>query len=409
MLPHGITEAFVRAIPKTDLHVHLDGSLRLPTLSELARQEGVKLPSYEDAGLRELVFKDQYANLMEYLQGFGYTVAVMQRPENIERIAYEFALDNLAEGVRYVEVRFGPQLHIHDQFDLREVIASVARGMDRAKAEHNRSPAVADGEDLPFEFGIIVCALRWFNAGMSTYYRQLFRVMEYSRPKRVFAAASLELARAATHLADEEGLPIVGFDLAGAEAGNPSVDHREAFLHAHRHFLRKTVHAGDAYGPDSIFQAITQCHANRIGHGTHLFSPEKIQDPDIADRERYVRQLADYIASQRITIEVNLTSNLQTLPELTSVAQHPLGRMVQEEMSATICTDNRLVSNTSVTREILLALEHLPIDRHQLRNLVIAGFKGSFFPGPYTLKRTYVRQVIDRYEALEQAMLPPTR
>ncbi|MFO1529368.1 MAG: hypothetical protein U1F77_06405 [Kiritimatiellia bacterium] len=199
---------------------------------------------------------------------------------------------------------------------------------------------------------------------------------------------------------------MVGFDLAGAEAGNPAVDHREAFLHAHRNFLRKTVHAGEAYGPESVFQAITQCHANRIGHGTHLFSPGKIQDPDITDRERYVGQLADYIASQRITIEVNLTSNLQTLPEMTSVAQHPLGRMVREEMSATICTDNRLVSNTTVTREILLALEHLPIDRKQLRNLVVAGFKGSFFPGAYTQKRSYVRQVIERYDALEKSMLP---
>jgi adenosine deaminase len=175
----------------------------------------VKLPSYSEAGLREKVFKDQYKDLPDYLQGFAYTCAVMQNAENIERIAYELAQDNLAEGVRYVEVRFGPQLHIHDQFSMEQVVRHRARGMERAQKEHNRTPAVKSGEDLPFHFGIIVCALRFFNEYMSPYYAAIFRSWPMRRPKRVFAAASLELARAAAHLADDLGLPVVGFDLGG--------------------------------------------------------------------------------------------------------------------------------------------------------------------------------------------------
>jgi adenosine deaminase len=309
-------QRFLERIPKTDLHVHLDGSLRLPTLIELARARKVALPSETPEGLRELVFKDTYRDLPDYLSGFAYTVAVMQEPESIERIAAELVEDNLAEGVRYLEVRFAPQLHMREGFPFREVVEAVARGMERAKAAHNRRPEVADGRDLPFEFGIIVCALRWFLPVFSDYYGKLCGVMPYAREKSIFAEASLELARASVREIEEHGLPIVGFDLAGAENGYPADDHRAAFRHAHSNFLRKTVHAGEAYGPESIFQAITECHANRIGHGTHLFAANMIQNPAIRDRQRYVDNLVNYIASQRISIEVNLTSNLQTLPSL---------------------------------------------------------------------------------------------
>ena len=372
---------------------------------ELAREAKVELPSYEEAGLRELVFKDSYQDLPDYLTGFMYTCAVMQSAENVERIAYELAVDNLAENVRYLEVRFGPQLHIHEGFTVKEVLLAVHRGLNRAREEHNRKPEVQSGGDLPFAYGIIVCALRWFNEHMSSYYHDLFHVMEYARAKTVFATASLELARAAVSLRDDEGIPIVGFDLAGAEAGNPAVDHGEAFRYAHRNFIKKTVHAGEAYGPESIFQALTDCHANRIGHGTFLFAEDRIVSPQVKNRERYIEELVNYIASQRISVEVNLTSNLQTLPEMKEVASHPLKQMMEHGLSASICTDNRLISNTSVTRELTLACEHLPIDRKRLRNLVVAGFKGSFYPGSYTEKRQYVRQAINLYESLEREML----
>ena len=132
-----ITPEFIRQIPKTDLHLHLDGSLRLPTLIELARTAKIKLPSYEEAGLRELVFKDTYANLPEYLKGFIFTVGVLQTPENLERVAYELAQDNLAEGVRYIEVRFAPQLHCREGFSIGEVVrAEIGRASCRERVYH---------------------------------------------------------------------------------------------------------------------------------------------------------------------------------------------------------------------------------------------------------------------------------
>jgi adenosine deaminase len=133
-----ITPAFIRRIPKTDLHLHLDGSLRLRTLIELAIQDDVELPSYDEAGLRALVFKDRYANLQEYLAGFAYTCAVMRTVENIERVAYELAVDNIAENVHYLEVRFAPQLHVHDDLTLEDLFRAVTRGLDRAKKDHGR-------------------------------------------------------------------------------------------------------------------------------------------------------------------------------------------------------------------------------------------------------------------------------
>jgi adenosine deaminase len=400
-----ITPEFIRRMPKTDLHVHLDGSLRIPTLIELAKKEGVELPAYDEAGLRELVFKDHYSSLPEYLQGFMYTCAVMQNAANVERIAYELGQDNIEEGVRYVEVRYAPQLHSHEGFSLEEVVRAVAKGMDRAKAEHNHSDAVQKGKDIPFEYGIIVCAMRSFNEFMSDYYKKILSVMSYARKKEVFAVASLEIAQAGVALAQKEGLPVVGFDLAGEEAGYPAGDHRDAFGYDHKNFLRKTVHAGEAYGPESIFQAITDCHANRIGHGTFLFAHEMISNPAIEDPQMYTRLLAEYIASQRIAIEVNLTSNLQTTPSIKSVADHPVRQMIDHNLSVSICTDNRLVSSTTVSREFELLVDAVPLTPQQFRNLVISGFKGSFYPGSYNDKRRYVRQVINRYEALEAELL----
>ena len=395
-----IPEEFIRRIPKTDLHLHLDGSLRIPTLIELAKRQKVKLPSYTEDGLRRLVFKQEFANLPEYLRGFAYTCAVMQDAESLERIAFELAEDNLAEGVRYIEVRYAPQLHINDRLNMEQVVSAVCRGLGSAQKRHDQSKAVRTGTDIPFHFGVIVCALRFIVPQMSPYYRRLFEVMAYASPKQVCAAASMELARAAVDLAHNKDLPVVGFDLAGAEAGYPADDHSAAYQYAHSGFIRKTVHAGEAYGPESIFQAITKCYANRIGHGTWLFAHEMIQNPDITDPVAYTNYLAEYIASQRITIEVCLTSNAQTLPKMRDLSRHPLRQMLDHELSVSICTDNRLVSNTSVTNELRLAIDKLKMTPRELRNVVIAGFKGSFFPGSYREKRHFVRQVIDRYESL---------
>lgn len=394
-----ISPELIRALPKTDLHLHLDGSLREQTLIELARERGVSLPSDTVEGLNELVFRPHYANLAEYLHGFQYTCAVLQDAEALERAAYELAWDNINEGVRYIEVRFAPQLHTHRGFSLKEVLQAVNRGLARAQSEHQNSPAVRENDEPPFYYGIIVCAMRFFTAAFSSWFAHLIDLFQYANQEQVFGLASLELARAAVRIRDEEGIPIVGFDLAGREDGYPASDHQRAYDFAHRSFMQKTVHAGEAYGPESIFQALTDLHADRIGHGYHLFSPE-LCGPDIQDGDAYIRRLVSYIAARRITIEVCITSNLQTMPFLKSAKEHAFGKMLEEKLSASLCTDNRLVSHTTVSREIEIAVEAFDMNLHQLRQTLIYGFKRSFFPGPYVQRRAYVRQIIDYYDRL---------
>lgn len=392
------SDALLRALPKTDLHVHLDGSLRLETLIELARRVGVPLPSETVEGMDALVFKPNYADLREYLQGFAYTTAVMQEAGALEQIAYELAQDNIAEGVCYVEVRFAPQLHMHMGLGFDEVMLAVDRGLARARREHEAGPEVAAGAP-PFRYGIIVCAMRRFDANFSSWYAQLVGLFPHAPKKELYGLASLELARAAVGCRDRLGVPIVGFDLAGEEAGYPAHDHARAFAYAHQHFVKKTVHAGEAYGPESIFDAITELHADRIGHGYHLFSSD-LCGPEVEDPEDYVRRLAAYIADRRITIEVCITSNLQTNPEIGSVERHAFRNMLDARLSATLCTDNRLVSHTTVTRELQLAVETFGMDRSQIRDTIVYGFKRSFYPGSYREKRAYVRQVINAYDQI---------
>lgn len=394
------SEELIRALPKSDLHVHLDGSLRLPTLVELARERDVRLPAESTEGLLELVFKEQYRDLPEYLHGFAYTCSVLTDGEALERTAYELADDCLAEGVRYIEVRFAPQLHVRPGFDVGAVIAAVDRGLDRRRREHEASPAVKEQGEPPFRYGIIACAMRMFTPGFSPYFESLFGVLDQWPVRSVYGVASLSLARSVVEARDRLGLPVVGFDLAGAEAGHPPSDHVEAYQFAHRHFLKKTVHAGEAYGPESIFQAITRLHADRIGHGTHLYASDQVKGDD---PERFVQQLAEYIADQRITIEVCITSNLQTMPHLRRVEDHPFGRMVRDRMSVALCTDNRLVSRTSVSEETRKAIQAFDLTPSELRNVVIHGFKRSFYPGSYREKRSYVRQVIDYYQRVAEA------
>lgn len=392
-------EEFVKKLPKTDLHVHLDGSLREQTLIDIAKEEKVDLPSYTPDGLNEIVFKPSYANLDEYLRGFGLTNKVLQRAEHLDQVAYELAIDNFSEGVRHLEVRFAPQLHMSDELSFSQVMHAVDAGLRRARSEIN----AAIPEDEPeFDYGIIVIAMRFFAPNFSRYYRALSTVHSYSDSTEIIQMASSELARATVQLRDESDVQVVAFDLAGSEYGYPAGDHEEAFAYAHRHFLKKTVHAGEAYGPESIFQAITKLHADRIGHGMRLFNPDHIRDEKITDREKYIEQLVNYIADHRTTIEVCLTSNLQTAPDLTSVADHSLGKMLANKLSVSFCTDNRLVSHTTVTDEIQLALSAFQISPAQLRNIIIYGFKRSFSYKRYPEKREYVRKVINYYERLER-------
>ena len=397
-----ISKEFIEKIPKTDLHLHLDGSLRLSTLIELAKANGVELPAYDEQGLRRLVFKSQYADLPEYLKGFMYTTAVLQTESALERVGYELAQDNQNEGVRYIEVRFAPQLHQNSRMSCIDVMAALNRGLDRAKVQFNTRPEVKSGAEPPFEYGIIACAMRMFDYGFSEYFDTLLNVHAYSERKWIFSLASQELVRAAVEAKATLKLPIVGFDLAGAEAGYPAGDHTQAYALAHKHFLKKTVHAGEAYGPESIFQAITDLHADRLGHAVYLFDADMIKSPEIKDKNAYIANLVQFIADRRITIEVCLTSNLQTNPAIRDLAEHSFKHMRKAKLSATFCTDNRTVSQTTVSAEILKAVQAFSITPRELKNFVIYGFKRSFFPGTYIKKWEYVHQIIEYYEKIEK-------
>jgi len=374
----------------------------------------VKLPSYDVSELRRTIFKTDFANLEEYLQGFIYTTGVMQTADACERVAYEFAEDNFNEGVRYFEVRFAPQLHCSvddkDNFGIREVLKAVDRGLRRSRDEFNQR-LIAEQEagrcpgEPPYEYGIIVCALRMFFKGMSRYYDALYALHPDEGPDEITSMASVVLVQGAEKARDLDGLPIVGVDIAGAERGNEAVVHQKAFDLAHQLFFHKTVHAGEGFGPESIGQAVKHLHAERIGHGFHIFSKEEVSGKNHTDAARYVDNLVRWISDLRITMEVALTSNVNTMPWLTGedgfiVEKFAFKKMVESKLSVTLCTDNRLVSNTTTIRELHLAIVNFNLTAKELREIVIAGFKRSFYPGSYVERRAYVRKAMDYYDSL---------
>ncbi|SDB33327.1 adenosine deaminase [Pseudidiomarina indica] len=399
------SHAFLKAMPKADLHLHLDGSLRPAGLIEMAKRSKVELPSYTVEGLYDLVFKESYQSLGEYLNGFQYTCAVLRDMENLEQAAYELAQDNLAEGVIYIEVRFAPQLMMDPArgIDFDTVMHRVNRGLARAKAEYNNQSDVLAGTRPPFDYGIINCAMRMFGKkGFSPYYTHLFQMLRDHEPKQVIKTAAMEMIRASVRLRDEEGLPIVGLDIAGQEMGYPAHEFKEVYEFAHQNFMLKTVHAGEAYGAESIFEALTLCYADRLGHGYSLFSPEMIQDPRITDKEEYAQRLASFIADRRIAIEVCMTSNLQTNPAIGSAQNHNFKHMYHNRIATVICTDNRLVSRTTVTQEYELALSAVEIPLKRLKDIVAYGFKKNFFAGDYLAKRAYAKQVLQYFDRVAE-------
>jgi len=275
-----------------------------------------------------------------------------------------------------------------------EVLKAVAAGIAKAEKEFNGRAAVRNGSEPPFRAGILVCAMRFFAEPFSPSYKELLTALSDLPREQVFGIASETLVRTAIKARDELGLPIVGLDLAGPEKGYPASVHKRAYEMAHSAFLGKTVHAGEDYGPESIFQAITDCRADRIGHGTKIFQSNRLSK-EVANKSDYVPKLVRYVAERRITLEVCLTSNLQTLPALKSLKSHPFGKMLDERISVTLCTDNTLVSRTTITKEYAKAIEAFKIDASVLRHLLVYGFKRSFYPGTYTEKRAYVRQILD--------------
>lgn len=321
-----VTPELIEALPKAELHVHLDGSLRPETMLELAAASGKPLPADDAASLATVMRADDSADLVEYLRRFDWTLSVMQSPEAIERIAYELAIDLAAENVRYAEVRFSPALNTRGGLTGDEVLAASLEGLQRASGETG------------IVTGVIVCAIRSFEP-----------------------AHSLEMAELAVRW---KGRGVVGFDLAGAEAGYPPKQHREAFDRAAAGNLPVTIHAGEAYGPESIHQALHVCGARRIGHGTRLE-----EDPD----------LMAYLTDFRIPLEICLTSNVQTRVS-SSFATHPLRRYFDAGLVVTLNTDNRLVSGTTMSQEYSLAHRHHGFTWDELVEITRMGFRSAFLP-----------------------------
>jgi adenosine deaminase len=335
----------LHALPKTDLHVHLDGSLRPQTVLELARSSG-KLPDL--AGVDDVLSAcrapAECSSLEDYLKVFDITLQVMQDAAALERIAWELAEDAHRENVRWLEVRYAPILHQRQGLTLDDVVAAVQRGLTRAQRCYG------------IRCGQIICGIRHLDP-----------------------AGSSELA----HLAARwKGRGVVGFDLAGAERDNPAREHLAAFDIVRAANVSVTVHAGEAYGPVSIHQALHYAGARRLGHGTRLAED---------------RDLLDWVNNFRIAVEVCLASNVQTRA-VESLAEHPIGEFLREGVRVTLNTDNRLVSGTTVTGEYRMAVEAFDLALDDVLGLILNGFKAAFLP--LAAKQRLIEQVLAEFDAL---------
>ncbi|MBI9066551.1 MAG: adenosine deaminase [Salinivirgaceae bacterium] len=322
-----LTREFVHSLPKAELHCHLDGSMRVDTILDLAKQNKVKLPK---DNLEELT---EYLNvgmdcqsLEEYLKVFDVTCSVLQTKEALIRATYELIEDCAKENIWYLEIRFSPILHIDKGLKLTQVIDAVIEGKHKAEKEFNT------------KVGIIVCGLR------------------HTTPEVSLTLAELSVAY--------KNRGVVGFDLAGAEDGFPAKDHKSSFYLIINNNINTTVHAGEGYGPESIHQAIHVISANRIGHGTRLR-----EDGD----------LLNYINDHRIPLEMCITSNVQT-KAVESFENHPIKFYFDLGLRVTINTDNRLVSNTTLTDEYMLAIEKYKFNADEIKYLILNGFKSAFLP-----------------------------
>jgi adenosine deaminase len=332
-----------RALPKTDLHVHLDGSLRLSTILELAKEGNIELPAADLEGLgRAIGCGNNFGSLVDYLRGFDITLRVMQTAEALERIAFELAEDAHLENVRYMEVRYAPMLHTRKGLKLTKVVEAVLDGLRRAR------------ETYGIKANVIVCGIR-----------------------NISPTSSYEMAELAVAY---KGRGVVGFDLAGAEADFPAKHHREAFQLVRDNNINCTIHAGEAYGPESIAQAIHVCGAHRIGHGCRLR-----EDGD----------LLHYVTDHRITLECCPSSNVQT-GAVRDLASHPLKLYFDLGLRVTINTDNRLITDTTVSKEMWLVHTKMGVPFADIKNMVIAGFKSSF--QPFHEKQALMRRVINELE-----------
>lgn len=324
-----LTPDIISSWPKAELHSHLDGAVRLETMLEEADRLGKMdlLPAQTLEGLeQELLKVDESEDLWEYLAWFKYTIGLMQTQEVLSRVAYEMAADFAAENVRWLEVRYGPILHTAEGLSMDAVMEAVLDGLKRAEG------------DFDIRTGVIVCALR-----------------------DRFVDASVAQAELAERYL---GRGVIGFDLAGGEAGNPAKQHLNAFYYARNALLNLTVHAGESWGPESIRQALFFCGAHRIGHGVTL-----VEDED----------LLRFVVDRQIPLEICPTSNVQT-HVVPSYEGHPLKRLAEAGVPITINTDSRLFSHTSSSGELWLAHSRCGLSVEQTGQAVLNGFRHAFMP-----------------------------
>ncbi len=341
-----IPYALLRRIPKAELHCHLDGSVRPSTLLELGREYGVAMPEATPDALAHHMYVRDARHLEDYLTRFDVTLGVMQSERAIERISFELAEDAAGEGVRYIEVRYAPVLNQQWGLSLDAAVEASLRGLARAQAAHGIVGRV------------IVCGLRHLPPDIS-----------------------LELARLAVAF---QGKGVVGFDLAGGEAGHPASAHRAAFHHAREHGMFCTCHAGEGAGAESVADAVHNCGAQRIGHGTRL-----IED----------LRLTDELAKNGVAIEACLTSNVQTRAAK-SYESHPLRAYFERGMCVTLNTDNRLMSGTTLTHEFAHAANELHFTLDELCTLARNGFEAAFLPAD---ERSVLLAGVDRDLAILRA------
>ncbi len=322
-----IDQKIIRQMPKTDLHCHLDGSVRIDTVIDLAKKQGVTLPANDRNGLKKVLVPGlRCKSLVEYLRPFDVTLSVMQNADSLYRTAYELAEDAAKENIWYLEVRYSPVLHTKKGMKLTEIVDAVISGLRAAEKRFH------------IKTGVIICGMRNIN------------------PETSMILAELAMAY--------KNRGVVAFDLAGAEESYPAKHHREAFYIILNNNINCTAHAGEAYGPESIHQALHYCGAHRIGHGTRLK-----EDGD----------LMNYINDHRIPMEICLTSNIQT-KAANSYAKHPLKFYYDYGLRVTINTDNRTISNTTITKELHLAAKYAEWNLRDLKNVIVAGFKSAFLP-----------------------------
>lgn len=326
-----LTRELIGRLPKAELHVHLDGSMRPVTMIELAREAGISLPAREPEPLRRFMLVDDAANLEDYLRRFDVTIPLLQTPEAIERVAYEMVEDAARDNVWYLEVRYCPHLSRKQGLTLDQVLEAELRGLQRGE------------RDFGVVARVINCSLRHYDPALS--------------------------AEIAEHSVEFRDRGVVGFDLAGGEAGRPAGDHRTAFDVAARGYLGITVHAGEAAGPASVAEALHLCHADRIGHGTRVYESPELQD---------------YIRDRQVLIEINITSNVQT-HAVEQVSEHPVRDYFEAGLNVTLCTDGWLMAGVSLSDEYWLAHTELGFTREQIDRMILNGFAGGFLPWPERL------------------------